>query len=53
LHPVKADAAIIRDGRLLVDVVEGQRTTLFIEFDEAYDGPIEVEAVSSGEEIAE
>ncbi|OMG63325.1 hypothetical protein AUR61_014100 [Stutzerimonas balearica] len=53
LHPVKADAATITGGRLLVDVVEGKRTALSIEFDEAYDGPIEVEAVSSREEIAE
>lgn len=53
LNPIKVEAAIIRDGRIVVDVLEGQRKALSIEFDEAYDGPIEVEAVSSEKEWAE
>lgn len=53
LHPVKVETAIIKNGTIRVDVLEGQRTAISIEFDEAYDGPLEVEAFSSVEELAE
>ncbi|MEN5300692.1 hypothetical protein [Pseudomonas sp. TWI628] len=53
LHPSKVEAAIIKDGKILVDVIEGERKIISIEFGEAYDGPIEVEAFSSEEVSAE
>ncbi|WP_368219840.1 hypothetical protein [Aeromonas sp. R7-2] len=44
LYPVKADGASIKNNRILLDVKEGERNLLLVEFDEPYDGPIEVNA---------
>ncbi|MFQ2567844.1 hypothetical protein ACK30B_10830, partial [Aeromonas caviae] len=34
----------IKNNRILLDVKEGERNLLLVEFDEPYDGPIEVNA---------
>lgn len=51
LYPVKAGGASIRNDKIFFDVKKGRRNSLLVEFDEPYDGPIEVGAnkVSSGE----
>ncbi|WP_339502988.1 hypothetical protein [Pseudomonas silesiensis] len=51
LYPVKAGGASIKNDKILLDVKEGERNSLLVEFDEPYDGPIEVNAnkVGSGE----
>lgn len=54
LYPVKAGAASIKRDKILIDVKEGERTSLLVEFDEPYDGPIEVGANKvSDAEVAE
>lgn len=53
LYPVKAGGASIKNDKILLDVKEGERNSLLVEFDEPYDGPIEVNAnkVGSGEVV--
>lgn len=51
LRPVRAGGALIKNNTILLDVKEGERNSLLVEFDEPYDGPIEVNAnqVDGGE----
>lgn len=44
LHPVNANGASINNKKLLLDVKEGTRNSIYVEFDEPYDGPIEIYA---------
>lgn len=54
LYPVKAGGASIKNDKILLDVKEGERNSLLVEFDEPYDGPIEVNANQVGSvEVAE
>jgi len=40
-----SDRGAIKKGRVQLDIVSGERTSITIEFDEEYSGPIEVEAI--------
>lgn len=54
LYPVKAGGASIKNDKILLDVKEGERNSILVEFDEPYDGPIEVSANKLGSvEVAE
>ena len=48
LHVVEADRGVTGSGVLFLDVVEGERCSVTVSFDEPYDGPIELLAVNGG-----
>ena len=47
-----SDAGNIQNGNLCMDLVEGRRTKVLIEFSEPYEGPIDVVALKSTKEAA-
>lgn len=49
LQVVKTNIGQVNDGKIVVDVISGQRNQLKIEFSENYSGPIEVMGVISKE----